>query len=275
MDQGDFSASNFLGLAQIRLKHGDTAEALQLLRRMQLVADPPFDSLMPAAALLRRFEHPSDAAEFLKARVAAVPWDANARAQLRQGLSALATDSNAPYRVRLEAAKTGAGGGAGELALLARGHITAAEANHPYYYEARLAAALATPDARTRVRLLMDAVAIRPDEHAPMLPLFRAAYEAGQFEVAHQAIWHGAASTDIAVARQMASVRERFDEELGGEAELREAKKGQSAAMQQQLDREIADLDQRAKRRAQNAVRRPEVTAGLEQGRVVRPRIEK
>jgi Flp pilus assembly protein TadD len=275
LDQGDFSASNFLGLAQIRLKKGDTAEALQLLRRMQLVSDEPFENLMPAADLLRRFELAAEAGEFLKARVAAVPWDAQARVQLGQGLAALVSDSDAPYRVRVEAAKTGAKGGAGELALMARGNITAAEAGQPYYYDARLAAAESITDARTRVRLLMDAVAIRPDEREPMLPLFRAAYEAGQFEVAHQAAWREHAAPGLATARQMADVYERFDEEYAAEARLREAKEGQPAAVQQQLEREIADLDQRAKRRVQNAARRPEVTAGLEQGRVVRPRIEK
>jgi hypothetical protein len=73
----------------------------------------------------------------------------------------------------------------------------------------------------------------------------------------------------------MAAVYERFDEEYAAEARLREAKVGQPPAVQQQLDREIAELDQQARRREQNAARRPDVTASLEQGRVVRPRIEK
>ncbi|HWD00200.1 MAG TPA: hypothetical protein VG456_25750 [Candidatus Sulfopaludibacter sp.] len=265
LDQGDFDASNFLGLAQLRLKKGDTAEALQLLHRMQLLADPPFDNLMPAADLLTRFHRTAEAEEFLKARLAAAPWDAQARLQLHQNPGLLVADSDVPYGVRVEAAQSGARGGGGELALLARGSITAAEAERPYYYQARLAAARNTGDARTRERLLLNAVAVRPDADTPMQALFDAAYDAKHYELAREAANRCGAATDPATARLMAAVYERFEETMAAEARLREIK----------AEGEIEALRARAKVREQNAARRPEVTAGVEQNRIVRPRIEK
>ena len=52
-DLGDWAtyATNFLGLAEIRLAAGDTAGALDLLRRLAVVVGNPFENLDPAAAL--------------------------------------------------------------------------------------------------------------------------------------------------------------------------------------------------------------------------------
>ena len=85
LDRGNFDASNFLGLAQIRLKRGELAPAMDLLRRAQMVSGEPFENLMPAADLLEKYGHEAEAAGFVAQRVRAVPWDARGQAAAGAG----------------------------------------------------------------------------------------------------------------------------------------------------------------------------------------------
>ena len=57
LDARDMSATNFLGLAEVRLEAGDVDAAKALLRRMNLVSSEPLENLM-AARLGRRFRAP-------------------------------------------------------------------------------------------------------------------------------------------------------------------------------------------------------------------------
>ena len=84
LEQHDLSPSTFLGFAEIRLQESDLKSALALLRRMTLVAGGPFENLTNAAALLNKTGHSTEALEFLKQRVQAVPWDLDASEQLAQ-----------------------------------------------------------------------------------------------------------------------------------------------------------------------------------------------
>ena len=77
-------AANFLGLAEIRLAVGDTAGALDLLRRLVVVVGIPFENLDPAAALLEKTGHNAEAVEFLDQLVKSAPWDASYRLRLAQ-----------------------------------------------------------------------------------------------------------------------------------------------------------------------------------------------
>jgi cellulose synthase operon protein C len=278
LDHGNFEASNFLGLAEIRLKAGDTAGAAQLLRRMQLVADEPFDDLMPAANLLEKYRRTAEAAAYIQARVRAVPWDSEARLRLGNEFSAIAVDANAPYAVRVEAAKRGGIGGNGELALLARGHIGAVAANHPFYYDARLEAARNTTDPATRVSLLLDAIAVHPEQLAPMLPLFEAAYPSGQFQLALEAAqrcW-AVVPVPLATARQMSAAFEQAEDYMSAAAVLRSVatRTDTPVPIREQLKEEIAAVEHRQQLHRQNEARRPRVIAPVEQDHVVRPRIE-
>ncbi|HUB83073.1 MAG TPA: hypothetical protein VMB03_29940 [Bryobacteraceae bacterium] len=268
LDNGNFAGSNFLGLAEVRLKTGDTAGATQLLRRMQLVADEPFEDLIPAANLLEKYGHPSEAAEYIQARVRAVPWDYEARVRLGRDLNAIVADADAPYSIRAEAATRGGAGGTGELALLARGHIAAAEAGRPFYYEARLEAAKNSADPAAQVRLLMEAVAVHPERNAPLLPLFQAANRAGPFELA------------FAVAQRVSGARMQIPPEAARELSAALEKGGDywqaiGVARQAQLQQQIAAIEHRQQVREQNEARRPHVSASVVQDHVVRPRIEK
>jgi hypothetical protein len=274
LDNGNFAASNFLGLAEIRLKANDIAGATQLLRRMQLVADEPFQDLIPAADLLEKYGHKTEAAEYIQARARVVPWDAKARLRLGRDQNVIAADANTPYLTRVEAAKSGGTGGEGELALLARGHITAAEANHPFYYEARLEAAQNAADPAARVPLLLDAIAVHPGTH--LLDLFQSANRSGKLELAIAAAMQIRESLPLAEAREAASAFERAGDYSSAQRTLESSQSLEaSPQIHEQLKQEIAAIEHRAEIHRQNEARRPHVSASVAQDHVVRPRIEK
>ena len=205
IDAHNLTPANFLGLAEIRLQSGDVEQPAALLRRMALVAGEPFENLPAAAQLLLKYGHPAEALEFLSARVKAVPWDDQARVELAKtesaayhgsptdSLSSVASSSLAPYSTRAEAAEAlaeskahAASLGSGELDLLAKGTTQdAPAAEQPGYFYARVHAAERASDAASRVRLLLGAVAILPQDESTRVPLFRAAVAAGQDQLAY------------------------------------------------------------------------------------------
>ncbi len=206
LERRNFSAANFLGLAEVRLEAGDAAGALALLRRMNLVSGEPFENLEPAAALLEKAGRPADAVEFLATRVRAVPWDAAARVRLAGAqlaakrervvslklLAAVAAAREVPYETRIAAAfelgNSGPGGvktGSAELDLLAAGEPTdATAAEQPFFFRARLLAAGRIKDPATRLRLLLGALEIEPQNDAPRIPVLQAALESGRYQLA-------------------------------------------------------------------------------------------
>ncbi len=232
LEQRDLSASNFLGLAELRFEQKEPEEALALLRRMTLVSGEPFENLTAAADLLSKFGRDAEAAAFLAERLRAAPWDFEAlrkhsQAQLAAGdaqaaatgLTEVASSPLIPYEQRAAAARAlgsraaasqaspagthvGAGApenlGSAELALLAANAAPApGPAAQPFYYEARLTAAPFAP-LSDRVRLLREAVALNPDDAATRLVLFRAAHGAAEFQLAVAAFEPLAANTNLA-----------------------------------------------------------------------------
>ncbi len=184
LDRRNFSAANFLGLAELRLETGDTAAAVTLLRRMTLVANEPFEDLEPAADLLSKYGRTTEARQFLSERVKAVPWDLGARVKL--GDASVAAAPEAPYSLRAQAAllKPAAKTGSAELDLLASGAVAPAAAEQPFFYHARVKAAATTADAAARIRLLLGALAIDPNANEARLALFRAALAGGNYQLA-------------------------------------------------------------------------------------------
>lgn len=208
LDQRNLDASNFLGLAEVRLEAGDLPAALTLLRRMNLVSGQPFENLDAAAALLERTGHPAEAVEFRSARVRAVPWDLAARRALAesqlaseptreagtQALAALARSRDAAYDVRAAAAlalgrakASIADLGSADLGFLSAGGTVAA-IERPLFFYARVEAAAAQKDAAARVRLLSAAIAIQPDSDPARLALFRAAAGSRRWSLAVAAL---------------------------------------------------------------------------------------
>jgi tetratricopeptide (TPR) repeat protein len=211
LEQQQLSAANLLGLAEIRLRSGDVAGAMQLLRRLTLVVGEPFANLDVAASLLESKKRPAEAAEFLEQLVRATPWDQAARTRLAQArlqagqapaavedLRTVAADAQAPYAVRVQAAqaigqtanlrqRAADTLGSRELNLLAGGAVlTPAAADQPYFHRARLEAAAQAK--AERLRLLAGALADYPNTDALRVPLFRAANSARREEFALAAV---------------------------------------------------------------------------------------
>lgn len=205
---GHLDAANFIGLAEVKLQRGDTAAALAQLNRMALVVEDGFDTFLPAAELLARYGKTAEAVDFIRRRIKAVPWDAEAKVQLARTmpagaagrealLTAVVTDTQAAYRLRAEAARLAAphpvAGVAGtELALLASRAITPEAAARPFQVEARIEAARQSASPEIKLRLWREALAIAPADERVRLGAVRAALGLGRDSLA-LAFEHGGA----------------------------------------------------------------------------------
>jgi tetratricopeptide (TPR) repeat protein len=183
------TTTDYLGVAEARMKTDDLPGALDLLRRMTLLASDHgrYANYDPAAALLEKAGYPAEAIPFLRALAADEPWNAEygvrlAEAEIkadhdvadaRASLVSIAASPVTPYEVRTRAALDLRGGetaslGSKELDLLAAKTVTADSARQPYFAKARMAAGglLDTPTTlqpKQRESLLGEALAIEPD----------------------------------------------------------------------------------------------------------------
>jgi cellulose synthase operon protein C len=209
LERRQLLSANFLGLAEIRLNSGDAGGAVQLLRRMILVAGNPYSDLDSAAALLEKTGHNAEAIPILESLANSTPWQPAfrirlAKAQLATGakasaqaaLTKAAGTQSAPYQQRVQAASLLSGAnhsaelGSAELNLLAAdpNQLTPAAANQPFFYEARLRAAQNSSDAAQKLHLLFDAVSDTPARDQARMPLFYAAASLHQDEFALAAV---------------------------------------------------------------------------------------
>ena len=204
IDAHQLAATNFLGLAEIRLASGDTPGALELLRRLVVVVGNPFENLDGAASLLEKTGHNAEAIEFLDQLVKSSPWDpvyrlslAKARIAATQdassaqdSLTAIASDKSVAYGVRLQAAVALAGRshadlGGGELNLVANpSSLTPAAADKFYFYEARVKAAQSANDTATKIQLLSHCLIDFPQRPDARYPLFEAQVSMQAYEQA-------------------------------------------------------------------------------------------
>jgi predicted Zn-dependent protease len=195
IENQELTASNFLGLAELRLAEGNIDLALALLRRLTTVVGQPFENLESAAALLEKSGHNLEAIEFLAKLSDANPWQPAyrvrlAKAQLAAGhdpsatqktLRKVASDPTSTYETRIQAASALVGNqenlGSAELNLLAGDtkHIQSEAADKFYFYEARMAAAMTASDLSARFALLTHCVIDFPRRSQARLPLFEAA----------------------------------------------------------------------------------------------------
>jgi len=310
LDARDLTATNFLGLAEIRLAAGDVPSAIALLRRMNLVSVEPFQDLIAAADLLEKTGHHTEAAEFLAVRERAVPWDEAARLRLAMirhttdTLAAVASNAAAPYEARVRAAVAVSPGsiqtGSGELNLLAAGTVNAADAEKPLYFEARVSAAAAIKDPAIRLRLLLGALAIDPEPEPARVALIRAALDAARPRIALAALdpiflrWRGgneetegeqrswAYSTaktflvgESLTPTERAVIAERLAGAAEGAGDLLMARSLLQTAEEidrtPQLDARLAGVAAELSRRHENTLRRPVVSSNIEQPAIVRP----
>ena len=238
LDREELARPVFLGLAEIRLQQGNVPAALELLRRLTLVVGEPFDNLAASGALLERLNRPTQALEFRRARVQAVPWDAEAhialaRAEVAAGqnraaaldrLGRIAESPKERYAVRVEAARAFASAG-GQLGRPAQTEIdwlrsmtglTPAAADRPMFVAARFNAAERATDPAARINLLLAAVAVDPAGAGLRVPLFRAELEGGKpadaIEAIQPLLGRSRALTNIGLTT---AARARLARELG------------------------------------------------------------
>ena len=208
IEQRDFAAASFLGLAELRLRQQRPAEARDLIQRMLRVSGQPFEHHGAAADLLLVHDQAAIAVQLLGERARAYPWDGEARVKQaaaeiasaaepearKAALAEAARDPRRAYATRVAAARalgqssgSEATLGSGELELIARSGIpAAAEAQRPGYLHARILAAQAEIDPAVRTRLLQAALAQQPEEQDPQarLGLFTEARAAGRHSAA-------------------------------------------------------------------------------------------
>jgi Flp pilus assembly protein TadD len=197
LEEHQLVATNFLGLAEIRIADGDVAGAVTLLKRLVLVAGDPYQNMDSSAALFEKTGHPAEAIMFLEPLANATPWEPSLRLRLSKAQLLVAQDKNVaaqslaklsaapenPYVLRVQAAAAMAGlsqpaeFGSVELKLLAAGakNITPAASDHLYFYDSRLAAAQNAPNARVKMDVLAKALADSPSREDARVPFFRAA----------------------------------------------------------------------------------------------------
>ncbi len=205
IEEHQLVATNFLGLAEIRLASGDTPGALDLLHRLVVAVGNPFENLDPTAALLEKTGHNAEAIDFLAQLVKSAPWDPSYRLRLAKAklaaekdaataldvLGSIASAPNTSYDLRVKAAVAIAGRthsdlGSGELNLIAGSPvaITAPAADKFYFHQARILAAENVPDPQARTQLLSHCIIDFPHREEARVPLFKAAIAAKSDEYA-------------------------------------------------------------------------------------------
>jgi tetratricopeptide (TPR) repeat protein len=196
----------YLGLAEIRVKQGRLDQATDLLTTLNQIDAVPFEHLLASARLFSENGHPGEAQEFVKLRVQATPWDYEARLDLarveialnqkdlaRDDLQKIVSSTDAAYDIRTQAAReegknrltAAVATGSRELDLLSNlNQLTAANADAPFFFAARIAASEQNTDPNARVQLLSGAIAERPNDPDVRRMLFSAALEARQYRLA-------------------------------------------------------------------------------------------
>jgi hypothetical protein len=236
LEEHQLVATNFLGLAEIRIADGDTVGAVELLKRLVLVVGDPYQNMDSSAALLEKTGHPAEAIAFLEPLAKSTPWEPSfllrlAKAQLAaaqdkpaatESLVKLSVASGNPYALRVQAATALAGlpqpgeFGSAELKMLAAGgkSITPAGCDHPYFYDSRLAGAQNSSNPRVKMEILAKALGDTPSREDARLPFFRASIAVPQDELALSSIEQ---LLQRKVLGQLAPDRSRDDEMISAE----------------------------------------------------------
>jgi tetratricopeptide (TPR) repeat protein len=312
LDQQHLEIANFLGLARGHLERGnELPQALAVLRRMTLVANPPFgeswfEAFEPAGDLLIEFHHEAEAKEFFSKAVQATPWNAQAKIKLARTSNPaertrlakeVVNDSTARYATRADAARMLAPTQialTGELALLASGDKSPGPARKPFFLESRLDAAAGVSDPALKLGLLREALAIAPDDPRVRLAAVRAALGAGNDRLA-LAMYQASAGVPVFGYQPTIDDQQPSDEQqqpyetprhrIVPDTSLLEAlsaaaeRTGDLAAAlgyvrqaQPQNRQRIAALQAEEKRRQDNSKRQPIVSGKTEKTQIVRAR---
>lgn len=296
----------YFGMAALRLDEKRNDEALALLRDVTLSVGAPFENLAQAASLLERSGLKTEAAAYAAELHKAMPWNeeaALASARLsdsRTDLDRLRKQNQAMYPTRVEAAKAlraihTAMAGPAELDLLTQERIQPAQAELPYASDVRVAAAAQTTDAAAQVKLLMEAIAIRPELTAPRRDLAQAALRAKRDRLAVVAFDSSSGAPSFSRRRYVAheipngpapSDAERDLSEEVANAYLRLHEPQQALSLYSRVLASSPPVGQRKRVEqardaistqmrldAANQLRAPLLLPAIEQPRIVRPRL--
>jgi tetratricopeptide (TPR) repeat protein len=281
---GSAGASTYFGLAKLRFEEKRQAEGLDLVRDAVLSVDAPFVNLQPAGRLLEEGGLRKEANEYYAQWHKAEPWNASAAlAEARtngdvKSMDAARTNPENAYAVRIQAARAMRAAktpvaGTTQLDVLTQERISPVDASKPYFVAARLDAAAQTTDWTAKAKLLADAIAIDPrltDERDKL------AYAAAHTNRRYLAI---AAYTgepfDPELAQRIADIRIAVGQPEQAELLLDAIQKSDAATASQrdharQQQQRIANL---VHLKQANESRSPEVTNGIVQQRIVKPKL--
>jgi tetratricopeptide (TPR) repeat protein len=311
------TATDLLALADARLHTGDMDGALAALRRMTALEGDVYANFDMAAVELERSGQPGAAIEFLATLAKSVPWDASYKLRLAEAQVAsdkdvvparasfvmIAASADAPYELRMRAARdvakaaaaSSATLGSAELNLIASSSHDVQASRQPYFVAARVAAASYIEDAKQRADLLLETLAISPEgpevEHI-RFEIFEAEFGLGHDATAAAAIepvlgtllngdaGDGANQSDAAavdrakLADQVATLYGRMGRNAQAVQYLADAITYETDATRRAAleARRKTILDAQAVD-AENAGRRPIVSKALDQSNIVRPRV--
>ncbi len=249
MKAGNLDQTTFLGLADVKLEDKDTEGAMALLRRMVLISGEPFTGLDPAAALLERTHHSAEAAEFLATLIKAEPWNQGAKQRLAKSQGAAPKIPNAWDTLPTDAA-------AGEKALLA---IIAAD---PRPIAPKLLLIHAALDARHPALAAAVTKQLVPD-------FFREESEPTVW-VAKSFLPTLETAERVSIARGLADAEQRLGDL---HAAFLYANIVRFIAPTDAARRSIDTLRTQLANEVKNEARRPLVNDGVDQDRLVRPKV--
>jgi tetratricopeptide (TPR) repeat protein len=281
---GTAGASTYFGLAKLRFEAKHTAEGLDLVRDAVLSVDAPFVNLQPAGRLLEEEGLHKEANEYYSQWHKAEPWNESAAlAEARtngdvKAMDAVRTNAENAYAVRIEAARAMREAkapvlGTTQLDVLTRERISPADASKPYFVPARLDAAAQTTDWTAKTKLLMDAIAIDPGVMNERNKLADAAAHANQRYLAIAAYTGEPFDPDL--AQRIADIHIAVGQPEQAQLLLGAIQKSDAATAKQrdharQRQQRIANL---VHLQEANESRSPEVTNGIVQQRIVKPKL--
>jgi tetratricopeptide (TPR) repeat protein len=282
---GTAGAAAYFGLAKLRFEQKRTGEGLDLVRDAVLSGDAPFVNLEPAGRLLEDEGLRKEANAYYAQWHKAEPWDAMAAlAEARtagdvKALDAVRKDLKVAYQVRIDAARAmraakSTVAGTTQLDVLTREAISPAEAAQPYFVAARLDAAAQTTDWAAKVRLYSEAIAIAPGLADERNKLADAAARTNQRYLAIAAYTGQPFDSDL--AQQIADIHIAVGQPEQAEGLLNAIQKSEAASTKQKdhARQEEAQIAKQLRLRAVNQTRSPEVSNGIAQQRIVKPKLK-
>jgi tetratricopeptide (TPR) repeat protein len=293
IDKGTPSVSTYLGLAKLRIEQKRIDEALNLIRDAVVSQGAAFENLPAAGKLLEDVGLRKEAKEYYEQWQKAEPWNPDAQlASARLDADAKRLDlvrkSNiSTYQVRISAARAMRSlkqtvSGTTELDVLTQEKISPAQASQPFFVAARVDASAQISDSVTKSKLYSEAIAAEPRLTEERVALAKAAVLAKQSHLAIAA-YAGQISGNAPLSLEKAQLNEWI---ANAHLRLRQDQAAQpllqailASDVPSEMRRRVQTLSDNVRTtlrlEALNTTRSPEVNSGIDQTRLVRPKLSK